>query len=575
MMMNTVSESRRSPLPAKVIILALQLTLLLSAEKFYADDPLEEMPAPLSVRELKTRKLNDVYDLFENTLGEPGERQTKKEKGRGAATLIPSQAVNTLGEVPNDPAWFTNRIGSRPMSIEELVRGPGADRPPSTEGTWTVVGAKTSGVTPGFRIRDSTGQLYLLKFDPLTNPEMSTASDVIGAKFFHALGYSVPENYIVNFTPDQLTMGEMVVVFDPESGRDRPMTRRDLILLREKVARDERGRFRAVASRFLKGKCLGEFRYYGTRLDDFNDIVAHEHRRDLRGLFVFSAWLNHNDSRAIKNMDLLVEENGISFVKHYLIDFGAMFGSASVISNTARDGNAYLWELKPALAQIATLGIWSPRWMRDRYIKHPALGMIEYPSFEPEQWKPNYPNPAFQNRLPTDEFWAAKRVMAFSNEAISAIVKEAKFSDKYAEDLLTDYLIKRRDKIGEAYFAKLLPRDEFKVSEGRLEFEDLQVKYGLVDDRDYQVEWSSFDNRSKQHTAIAGETSLRLPDAALQAAESSFFAAKIQGEDENKTVVVYLRKDGGARTPGGGHRTRSQQPGRGDEGGGGRVGAMH
>ena len=545
-MMNTIPQSWRSSLPARVILLALQLALLLSAEKFYADDPLEQMPAPLPVKKLETRKLNDVYDLFENTFGEPGERQPKKQKGRGTAALIPSQAVNTLAEVPNDPAWFTNRIGSRPMSVEELVRGPGADRPPSMEGTWKIVGAKTSGVTPGFRIRDSTGELYLLKFDPLTNPEMSTASDVIGAKFFHALGYNVPQNYIVHFTLDQLAMGEMVMVFDAASGRDRPMTRRDLILLREKVAQDDQGRFRAIASRFLEGKFLGEFRYYGTRSDDFNDIVAHEHRRDLRGLFVFAAWLNHNDSRAINNMDLLVEENGVSFVKHHLIDFGAMFGSASVISNTARDGNAYFWELKPALAQIATLGIWSPRWMRDRYIKHPALGMIEYPSFEPEQWKPNYPNPAFQNRLPSDEFWAAKKVMAFSDEAISAIVKEARFTDPHAGDLLTNYLIKRRDKIGEVYFAKVLPLDSFKVSQGRLEFEDLQVKYGLAGNRHYQVEWSSFDNNSEEHAPIAGATSFRLPDSALGAASGSFFAAKIQAEDENKTVIVYLRKDGSA-----------------------------
>ena len=542
-MMNMVFRRWRSSLPAKVIILALQLTLLLSAEKFYADDPLEEMPAPLAVKELKTRKLNDVYDLFANTFGAPGERQPKKQKRKTPAAFIPSQAVNTLGEVPNDPAWFTNRIGSRPMRIEELVRGPGNERPPSVEGTWTIVGAKTSGVSPGFRIQDSTGQLYLLKFDPLTNPEMATASDVIGAKFFHALGYSVPENYIVHFTLDQLVLGEMVTVFDPESGRDRPMTRRDLILLREKVAQDEQGRFRAVASRFLEGGFLGEFRYYGTRSDDFNDIVGHEHRRDLRGLFVFSAWLNHNDSRAINNMDLLVEENGVSFVKHYLIDFGAMFGSASVISNTARDGNAYFWEFKPALAQIATLGIWSPRWMRDRYIKHPALGLIEYPSFEPEQWKPNYPNPAFGNRLPSDEFWAAKKVMAFSGEAISAIVKEAKFTDQHAENLLTDYLIKRRDKIGETYFAKVLPLDNFRVSQGRLEFEDLQIKYGLIDNRDYQVEWSSFDNASEEHSPIDGAAGFRLPDPALGAANGSFFAAKIQAEDDNKTVLVYLRKD--------------------------------
>lgn len=287
-MMNSLSGSYRSSLPAKVIVLALHLALLGSAEKFYADDPLEQIPAPLPVKKLETRKLNDVYDLFENTFAEPGERQPKNEKAPGAA-IIPSEAVNTLGEVPDDPAWFTNRIGSRPMSIEDLVKDPGTDKPPSMDGPWEIVGAKTSGVTPGFRIKDSKGQLYLLKFDPLTNPEMSTASDVIGAKFFHALGYNAPENYLVNFKLDQLKMGKVVTLFDAASGRDRPMTRKDLILLREKVAQDEQGRFRAVASRFLSGKFLGEFRYYGTRADDINDIVDHEHRRDLRGLFVFSA----------------------------------------------------------------------------------------------------------------------------------------------------------------------------------------------------------------------------------------------------------------------------------------------
>ena len=206
-MMNSLSGSYRSSLTAKVILLALHLALLGNAEKFYADDPLEQIPAPLPVKKLETRKLNDVYDLFENTFAEPGERQPKNIKAPGAA-IIPSEAVNTLGEVPDDPAWFTNRIGSRPMSVEDLVKGPGTDKPPSMDGPWEIVGAKTSGVTPGFRIKDSKGQLYLLKFDPLTNPEMSTASDVIGAKFFHALGYNAPENYLVHFKLDQLENGQ-------------------------------------------------------------------------------------------------------------------------------------------------------------------------------------------------------------------------------------------------------------------------------------------------------------------------------------------------------------------------------
>ena len=48
------------------------------------------------------------------------------------------------------------------------------------------------------------------------------------------------------------------------------------------------------------------------------------------GLSVFAAWLNHQDTRSINSMDTLVTENGIPYLKHYLLDFGSILGSAGV-----------------------------------------------------------------------------------------------------------------------------------------------------------------------------------------------------------------------------------------------------
>ncbi len=83
-----------------------------------------------------------------------------------------------------------------------------------------------------------------------------------------------------------------------------------------------------AASKSLPGKPLGPFRYFGTRLDDPNDIVPHEHRRELRAVRVFAAWLNHMDSRGINTLDTLVDADDRWLVRHHLLDFGSTLGSA-------------------------------------------------------------------------------------------------------------------------------------------------------------------------------------------------------------------------------------------------------
>ncbi len=148
--------------------LATLLPALAVAGKFYPDDPLRKEPPPLHVEDADFRKINDYLDLFQNMFGKPGERQPTKQEIRKARKSgqdikpVPAQSANTLGEVPDSP-WFTNRIGSRPMSVEDVLRGPGNENAPAREGPWEIVAAKTEGVTPGFRIRDSKGRQYFLK----------------------------------------------------------------------------------------------------------------------------------------------------------------------------------------------------------------------------------------------------------------------------------------------------------------------------------------------------------------------------------------------------------------------------
>ena len=525
----------------KVLVSCLLVALAANARKFYSDDPLPKVPPLMNVETAVEHDLDDYYDFFLQTFAEPGEQQAKK---KGRFEYVPAGAVNTLGEVPDDPAWFTNRIDSRPMTIDELTQGPRRGLAPSPDGPWTIVSAKTEGVTPGFTIQDAAGRRYLLKFDPLSNPEMTTAVDVIGPLFFHALGYNVPENYLVTFTEDKFTIREGTTVDTPVGGV-RPMTGEDVALILRRVPVGENGIRRGVASLYLSGVPAGPFRYHDTRPDDPNDIVLHEHRRDLRGLFVFAAWLGHDDSRAINTLDVHAEENGVKFIKHHLIDFGSILGSASEKANSPRSGNEFMYSFKPAAIQVLTLGLYVPKWVRLDYQDYPSIGLFDYRIFDPEKYRPEYPNPAFDNRLPDDTFWGAKKVMAFTDDQIRAIVAQGEYSNPEAEAWLVRCLIERRNIIGRTYFAKVLPLDNFAVRENRLVFEDLAVKYGFEPGREHQVEWSRFDNDAETHTPIAGATSFDLPPAVSNGAEGSYFAARITGSDASKTVMAYLRKETG------------------------------
>ena len=184
-----------------------------------------------------------------------------------------------------------------------------------------------------------------------------------------------------------------------------------------RAARRADGTYRAIASRFADGRPVGHFRYFGTRPDDPNDIFPHEHRRELRGARVFAAWLNHDDSRGINSLDMLEGEAGRRWVKHYMFDFGSILGSGTFAPQKPRAGNEYIFEWKPGLMTLATLGLYFKPWVTYRYPDvPPSVGRFEGERFDPLAWKPEYPNTAFDNMRPEDAFWAARIVARVSED---------------------------------------------------------------------------------------------------------------------------------------------------------------
>jgi len=471
----------------------------LGSGKFKLDDPLWVDADNLSIPQPTDRPLSKTIDLLQKTFTKPREGEVR------------AQNINTLGEVP-DSSWFTNRMSRRVMTIDELVRGPDRGEGPDLSQTWVIIGAKTEGVTPGFRIRDGRGDVYFIKFDPLYLPQMATSAEVIGTKFFYAFGYNVPENYLTYWRPVYQIDSEAEVQW--ESGHVERLSNAYVKDLLKGVTQRPDGTIQVLASKLLPGRPVGPFDFQGIRLDDPNDIFPHQDRRELRGLGVFTAWLNHNDSDSVNTLDMYESGQGGSFVRHNLIDFGTVMGSGSIQPHARRVGNEYFIEFKPALKAAATFGIWDRPWRSIKYPDYKAVGRFESSYFQPQAWKPDYPNPAFDKMTPQDALWATRTVMRFSDEAVRAIVQTGKIDNPEAEDYLVDTLIERRDKIVRYYLTQINPLDGFTLSaaadgESSLEFVNLGVEAGFGSQCRYQYAWHRFDNQTETLSALGvpGETS--------------------------------------------------------------------
>jgi hypothetical protein len=536
------SRIRRSRLP---ILVGAALALLASTVStkdphFYPDDPIVREPESKDASKAQEYEIGSLFEMTHNLFVTAGYKPTG----------VRAKNINTIDEVP-DSSWFTNRIGTTAITTDQIARGPIVGAPPDPS-KWVLIREKTAGAHPGFTAKDAKGDTWFLEFDPPYFPEGATGAVAVATKIFWALGYNQVESFITTFDPKNSEIDPKATVKRPSGARTR-FTRDDMNVVLENVARNADGTFRVVAGRLLPGKILGGFQYAGTRPDDPNDIVPHEHRRELRALRVFGAWTNLTDLKAANTLDTLQTVDGRSIVKHVLQDVGSTFGMCN---------DLYEWDLSyehfyqgdTTMKRLVSFGFALSPWQTIKYVEYPSIGKFEGDRFDPRAWRPQTPTTAYMELRDDDAFWAAQRVAAFSDELIRAAVHEGHYTDPNAEKYLGDVLIKRRNKIASTYLPAINPVVSPQLdANGRLTFENAAAKAGVATDpATYRASWMRFDNATGQTQAISetrsSTTSIDAPSG-LPTGAGSFVAVDIAVDSAGhptwvRPVRTYFQRNG-------------------------------
>lgn len=492
----------------------------------------------------------------------------------------PTWNPDRFDEVVNS-TWFTNRNASRPLSPDEVRRGPQTGSGPVAP--LTVTSIKSEGVSPGFNVEDANGQRWIFKFDPPDYPELASGAEVVATNLFWAAGYFTPENYVHYFDPADLSLEDdpedpLVVVFVEDS---LPVTystnpeedERDLTMevftrhVLDLYPRDQTGRIRTLASKFLEGIPKGPFDYLGVRLDDPNDVIPHEHRRELRGLYPMAAWLNHTDVKAGNSLDMFIvsprtpegeDAPQIGYLRHNLIDFGSALGSSAVRPHDARHGTEYQFDGRAILLRMITLGAYQRPWQGfDEGNPPTSIGYYSIDNYNPADWRSNMANPAILNRTVPDGYWGAKLVMSFSDDQLDAAVAAGQYSDPQAAAYLLRGLKARRDATGRFWFRQVSPLHRPRVENGALVFDDLWIRYfGGPAGYRWEFDWDATDPDLEVGGATdAAGIALPVPTGAVDAnpapdernAELKVWKVFGDGEEAPRPATFWLAWEGGSR----------------------------
>ncbi|MFT3694710.1 MAG: hypothetical protein QM831_16290 [Kofleriaceae bacterium] len=473
----------------------LALLLLVACSPAWKDGPHDRLfqvepvvklaPAP------PRRDPSDMWNKVELTFVRPlGQLISPGTYIEWAADSPRADDINRFGEVP-DSLWFENRAGKRPITDDEAGKGAATDTG-MAPGPLSVISGKIDGVSPGFVVRDTAGIVWYIKFDHPAFPEVSTSAEVISSRLLWMCGYNVPSMQVGDIELPRF-------VLDPKATTHNrlhetiPLTHRAFTQLLANTNPNLKQQIRVLYSRQIPGKLLGPFDYRGKDGDDPNDTISHEHRRSLRALWLFSAWVNNTDTREWNTMDSFreVTPDHRGVVEHYLIDFGDSFGATGLGEKAAIEGWEYLVDWTAIIKNLSSFGVRYPPYLHVERSAFRSVGLFESKEFQPKHWRPAVPNPAFDQRTKDDLFWAASIVAAIQPSQIRAAVESGQYSEEGAANYVAATLIERRRKLLEYAFRGYLELARPRIDGSTLVLDDLRAMgqltaFGPIE---YDVAW--------------------------------------------------------------------------------------
>jgi hypothetical protein len=307
------------------------------------------------------------------------------------------------------------------------------------------------------------------------------------------------------------------------------------------------GRIRVAAVRWAPGMDVGPTPVVDPRDGDSNDVVPHRDRRTLRALKVVAAWLKIPHLFPENLRDVYVGAPRRGHLEHFVVGLDGALGADSVVradeASEALPGTGW--------TRLITLGLTRERVAptQQRWL---ALGDIDE-RVDLAAFKTSPPFEPMDRCLPSDAYWAAKRVATLPRSVIDDAISAASYTDAAARDRLVRVLEARRRAIVSFALAQVTPLEVEGLNGDMLVLRDEALARGYGDAATTRYDVSFLDAEGApllgRRTFVAGPTGFFLPLSSVRLRQHDYLVVRVRvmrrGVAAPRAFEAHLRQSGG------------------------------